>query len=241
MRCPVFFINDDLIAASTECQVKSGFGLFSQNIKFRIAFIQQLFLNSRNPHTERNGNTIYRMNPTNLIKKREIILCQYIQSRPTKAGKVFTVSIRMYITPQLRQLTDNTIVDVSPQRCLLYCRHSLCHFFHIVDFNACKYGNGLHEESLLMFRFRHIIKIQNQIPVSIADFIRQTLIYNPILAVIDSFIKISGLPPNPIHIQIFHSLVNTFIFLNGSSDPIEKDAVCPAQSGIFVDNRNAYG
>ena len=147
----------------------------------------------------------------------------------------------MYITPQLRQLTDNTVVDVSPQGCLLYCRHSLCNFFHIVDFNAGKNGNGLHEESLLMFRLRHIIEIQNQIPVSIAEFIRQALIHNPILAIIDGFIKISGLPPNPINIQIFHSLVNPFIFLNGSPDPIEKDTVCPAQSGIFVDNRNAYG
>ena len=126
---------------------------------------------SGDPHADRNGNTVYRMNGTNPFEEGKIIFLQFIQGFPAQAGNVIIVVIRANEGAWAVNSVDEAVVDVRPEGSLLDGGHALADFFHIIDGNIKKAGIAARQFNFCRSVFRNIFKVQDQVVFVIRCFL----------------------------------------------------------------------
>ena len=165
MGRPIFFIDDDLIAAAPKGQVKTRVGLVSQFIEIGFPFCDDIFGKCGYAHADRDRNAVDRMDRTDLFQEREIILLQCIQCFPAQAGNIVVIAIRADKGVMSRQGIDEAVIDIGPECSLLYGCHPLSDFFHVINGNVAEHRHRSQTIQFLLFCFRDIFKIQYEIVV----------------------------------------------------------------------------
>ena len=93
MRRPVFFIDDDLVAAAAQSQVEASPGFRSQFTEIGLTGCNDFAREEGNAHTERHRDAVDRMDGTYLFQERKIIFLIIFQRVPAHAGNIFFIAI----------------------------------------------------------------------------------------------------------------------------------------------------
>ncbi|WP_296826278.1 DUF262 domain-containing protein [uncultured Megasphaera sp.] len=124
---------------------------------------------SRIPAANTSYNTLLAIEPSHLIRmavgfgfKRARLKYAYmlLRGKNLETGK----------------FSDEGIIDIGHQRRPLDGRHALGDFFHIIDFNITKNGNGGQGIQLLPFRIGNVFKVKDEVVIVFRRFRLQVFI-----------------------------------------------------------------